>query len=491
VGAVALGTAGCSGDRRFTGDVEHILTIHLADRDERALGPMGAYPWFLVFLGIADGFDSAEAVPELIDRWDHSPDYSEWTLHVREGVVWNDGAPVTAEDIKFSLELWTASNIGYEARHFDTVTVLDSHTLRVGMKQPVASTPFVYTWLPVVPKHVLDTLDTSDFFSWPFWIQPVGNGPYRYSRHIPATMTELRANPDYHGEPPRIATVVLRYGGNALTELLSGNVDVATGLAPIEIVRLRRDSRFTIYYSLGIPTVRAIAWNHRNPLFQEARVRRALTMAIDRQALLKVLEYPEEVPIVDVPALPRHYRQGVVPSPLPFAPDSALSLLAEAGWYDVDDDGILEKDGREFRFTLAVSENESAQAVFIQEQLRRVGVEAEVDVYDTSAWRQRARIGGFDATIWPYGYINHFSDFAISGYRNAEISALRDSAWYTIDRAVHDRYMQDFWRQFAREMPITYLHPLVRYEVAWRRVKGLENGMDFVRNVEHLWIEEE
>jgi peptide/nickel transport system substrate-binding protein len=488
---VALTGIGCGSDRTSMGDTEHTLTIHMAGRDERVLGPMGAYPWFLVFLGIADGFDSEEAVPELVEHWEHSPDYTEWTLHVRDGVTWNDGVPVTAADVKFSLDLWTSPDVGYEARHYDTVTVLDSRTVRVAFEQPVSSTPFVYSWLPIVPKHLVEPLDMSEFFSWPFWIQPVGNGPYRYARHIPKTMTELRANPDYYGDPPRIASVVLRYGGNALTELLSGQVDVATGLPPIEVVRLREDARFNVSHAVNLSNVFGIAWNHGNPLFQDARVRQALTMAIDRRALLQVIDYPEDVPIVDVPTMERHHRRGEVPAALPFAPDSASALLAQAGWRATGSDGTLEQDGQAFRFTLGVKEDESAQAVFIQEQLRRVGIQMDIRTYDASVWRQRARNGGFDATIWPYGYINHFRDFNISGYQNPTISALRDSAWYTIDPAAHDRHMRALWREFAREMPITYLHPFVRYRVAWARVQGIENGMDFVRNVEHLWIDDE
>ena len=88
----------------------------------------------------------------------------------------------------------------------------------------------------------------------------------------------------YDGEPPAISRVVLRYGGSGLTELLSGNVDIATRVTPVEAMRLAADPRFRIYYKDERLQI-AIAWNHQNPLFQDVDVRRALTMSIDRREL--------------------------------------------------------------------------------------------------------------------------------------------------------------------------------------------------------------
>lgn len=493
----ALTSAQCRQVDRSLSDGGETLTIHIADGDERVLGPLGAYPWFLVFLGIADYPEGAgdgpivDAVPELLNRWQHSEDYSQWTLHVREDVKWGDGTPVTAEDVKFSLELWTRPDVGYDVRLFETITVLDPHTLHVVFKRPVAGTIFQYNWLAVVPEHLLGELAIEELFRWPFWITPVGNGPYRYSRHIPGTMTELVANPDYYGEPPRIRTVVLRYGGNPLTELLSGNVDIATGLRPIDAMQVRTDDRFQVDQTYGSGATWVIVWNHRNPLFADARVRRALTLAVDRRELFRVLQLPEDMPIVDVPTRARHRRQGLSPPPLPYDPDGAKELLAEVGWVDADEDGTLERDDQEFQFTFIVDEQQSTYAILLQEQFRRIGIRMEIASFDRTTWRQRARAGDFDATLWLYSYIENFGGTDIfTGYSNAEITALRDSAWHTIDPELHDRHMRAMWRLFAQEIPVTYLHPPVFYRAAHRRVKGLETDIDFIRDIEHLWIED-
>ncbi len=490
---VALANFQCGRDGRRNDTQSLTLTIHVADQDERVLGPLGANPWFLVFLGLAVGPEDADDPrPRLLDRWEHTPDYTEWTVHLRDDVRWDDGVPVTAEDVKFSLELCTHPEVLYELPFFEKITVLDSHALQITFKEPVSATIFTYNWLAMLPKHVLSTLDPEQIFSWPFWIQPIGNGPYRYVRHVPKTMTELAANPDYYGETPNIPTVVLRYGGNPLTELLSGNVDIASGITPLQAVQLAADPRFRIYHSFRAnPRDVAIAWNHRNPLFRDADVRRALTMSIDRRELHRILNYPDDLPIFDVPALARHHARGMVPDPLPFDPERAAQLFARAGWVDTDNDNILERNGQEFRFTLSTIANESAEAVYIQDQFRRAGIRMEISTYDRSALIQKTREHDFDAVIQTYNYIEQFGEFRDSGYKNPEISRLRDAAWFTIDQSDVDKHMRELWQIFGAEIPITYLHPTMVYLAAHRRVKGMQNNRDFFLMVEHLWIEDE
>ena len=488
---VALTNIQCARDGRETETDGPTLTIHVPDQDERVLGPLGL-KWFLVFLGLAvdpEGTDDPQ--PRLLDRWEHTPDYKEWTVHVRDDVRWDDGVPVTAEDVKFSLELWTDPEILYELRWFEKITVLDSHALQITFKEPVSATIFVYNWLAILPKHLLDTLDVKQIYSWPFWIQPVGNGPFRYVRHVPKTMTELEANPDYYAETPKVPRIVLRYGGNPLIELLSGNVDIVSSITPLQVVQLAAEPRFRIYHTVDYQHAVAIVWNHRNPLFHDADVRKALTMSIDRRELHRILNYPDDIAIFDVPAKKRHHLQGMVPDPLPFAPDRAAPLFARAGWIDTDNDNILEKNGQEFRFTLSTTAKESAQAVYIQDQFRRVGIRMEISTYDRSALIQKTREHNFDAAIQTYNYIEQFGEFRVSGYENPEISRLRDAAWFTIDQSDVDKYMGELWQIFGTEIPITYLHPQLQYLAAHRRVRGLQNNRYLFAIVEHLWIEDD
>jgi peptide/nickel transport system substrate-binding protein len=488
-----LVTAACAGESRRDQNELATLTVHVPDGDERVLGPLGSRQWFLVFLGLTVDLDGTENhQPRLLERWEHSADFRDWTLHLREDVRWEDGAPVTAEDVEFSLELWTHNEILYQSPTIEEMSVLDRHTLGVRFKESAGSALFAFSWLPVVPKHLMDSLDIAEFFSWPFWVEPVGNGPYRYVRHVPKTATELEANPDYFGDPPGIPRVVLRYGGNSLTELLSGNVDIADGLTPLDVVRLEEDERFRVYHKIQHHQGVAIVWNHRNPMFADADVRRALTLAIDRRELLRVIGYPEGVPIFDVPVLTRHVRAGVVPDPLPFDSEAAAELLTRAGWVDADGDGVRERNGEEFRFTLAITANESTHATYVQDRLRRVGVRMEIATHERNVLMGSIRQSlDFDAIIDWYSYVRRFGSSPATGYSNPEVPRLVDLAISTVlDHAPHDGYMRDLWEVIGNEIPITYLHPRIRYSAAHRKVRGLENERLLYSTIEDLWIDE-
>ena len=495
---IALANIQCARDGRGNDTDGPTLTIHAKDHNAPVhLGD--GMDYFLVFLGLAVGQEEDEtSQPRLLDRWERTPDYKEWTAHVRDSLWWDDGTPVTAEDVKFSLELWADPFVWYMTPFIETITVLDSHTLRITFKEPVVATIFRYNWLPMLPKHLLDTLDAAQIQSWPFWMQPVGNGPYRYVRHVPTIMTELEANPNYYGETPKIPRIVVRYGGNPVTELLSGNVDMVGSVTPLQAVGLAADPRFRVYHNIRHDGQVAIGWNHRNPLFRDVDIRRALTMSIDRRELHRVLNYPDDFPIVDVPTLARHHAQGVVPDPLPFDPERATRLFARAGWVDTDNDNILEKDGQEFRFTLSTTEQESAAAVYIKDQLRRVGIHMEISTYDRSVLRQRIRAGDdFDAAIilsdwWSRTGTNETAmgnTWPNTGYENAELSRLFGTYWSKLDRKEADIHLRGLWEIIGAEIPVTYLHKRLRMFAAHRRVRGIRNDGNWM--YEHLWIEDD
>lgn len=484
---MALALLGCSAPASLPADRPPTLTIHVENQDERVLGPLGML-WFLVFLGLTEGQEGHEGSPRLLDAWEHNEDFTEWTLHVREGLVWGDGQPVTARDVEYSLGLWTDPEVGYEYAFFDRLEIVDDRTLRMTFPDPPPASPYTYNWLAMLPAHLLQDHDIEDLFAWPFWVEPVGNGPYRYVRHIPDVMTELEANPRYYGEPPRIERVVLRYGGNSITELLSGNADIASGIDPLQAGRLQADPQFRVYYRID-QTVEGIAWNQHNPLFADASVRRALTMAIDRRGLLQAVNLAEDTTIVDVPVLPRHLTEGSVPAALPFDPERAGRLLTEAGWIDSDGDGVRERDGAEFRFTLLTAQPTSAQAVFIEAALRRIGVAVEISERERGLFHQAVnRDGNFDAAIRAFNYVETHDDLGVIGYRNAEVERLRDDAWFTIDRDRADTALRAMWEILGEEMPITYLHPRMTILAAHRRVRGVDpqRGLDAV---ESMWLE--
>jgi peptide/nickel transport system substrate-binding protein len=181
----------------------------------------------------------------------------------------------------------------------------------------------------------------------------------------------------------------------------------------------------------------------------------------------------------------------VIPDPLPFSPERSAELLERAGWIDADNDGIREKDGRAFEFTLSTTEKTVGEAVFIQEQLRQVGVHMEISTYERLTLIHRLQSShDFDAAIQEYNYIENFDESPDSGYSNPEVIRIRDFVWFTIDQEAADEQMLELWRIFEEEVPVTYLHPTLSYLGAHRRVSGLRNDEDLFLLVEQLSIQE-
>jgi ABC-type transport system substrate-binding protein len=156
----------------------------------------------------------------LAERWELAEDAKGWTYHLRTNIRWHDGVPVTAHDIAFSIDLLQHPDV-LAGMPETSYTVIDDHTIELRFSRMTDNPD---SWTAYFPKHILEDLDPKGFWEWDFWNQPVGNGPYRYVHHVPKTMVEVEANPDYFSGKPKIDKVVIKFGGDPLVELLSGNV---------------------------------------------------------------------------------------------------------------------------------------------------------------------------------------------------------------------------------------------------------------------------
>lgn len=501
-GLLALTALGCARSADRAASDRSTLTI-LYGGDERVLGAEGrAYytpAQFLVFLPLVTRSAEGELEPRLARSWEHSPDHRTWTVRLRTDVRWHDGEPVTAHDVRFTMDLLRHPDILVEAPGAYSLEVLDDSTFTVTYHQkstygPPASWGSIYN--AIYPKHLLEGLEPGEFWDWEFWTRPVGSGPYRYVRHEPQTMVELEANPGYYRGRPRIDRVVLKFGSSWVPELLSGGVDAAAYVDRMQLPAVDGDPRFEVYHDVLSTSVTALAWNHRRHFFRDARVRRALTLAIDRRELHRALNLPADLPIFDVIFTHRQFRRGELPAPLAYDPREAVRLLDAAGWRDVDGDGVRERAGEAFRFALLVSGGLQRRAgVFIQNQLRDLGV--RIEVIEQENHSQRVRNGEFDAAILPIhpgGGLGHdvfFGAESVLGYDNPAVVRLLGQAAGTLDPDEIDRAYRELMPIFEAELPITSLHPDVRTTVAHRRVRGLSSPYraEPAWHVDDMWID--
>lgn len=460
----------------------------------QALNPsMGLTSRFLVFLPLVARDENGELEARLARSWEHSEDYREWTYHLRTDVRWHDGLPVTAHDIEFTVDLLVHPDVAYYPAGTMSLTVIDDSTVTVRY----AGIPQDW-WTVYYPKHLLDDLDPTKFYDWEFWLHPVGNGPYRFVRYLPETMMEFEANPDYYRGKPAIERVVLKFGGAGVTELLSGAVDAAE-VDNMNLPRLAADSRFRLYHVTS-GAARAIYWQNDHPLFADASVRRALTLAINRRELLGALNQPENTPLIDGVYTERQLRRQQFPDPLPYDPAEARRLLEAAGWRGPGGDGVREREGEEFRFTAIVdaSTGGGRLAELVQEQFRRVGVRMDIQTLETNVVQERLMAGAFEAAFTmlvsvPMMLQRDFGEGSPLGYRNARMMELIDRAVQTSHPEVQDKIYLEIADILRADQPVTFLHWFVVTIVAHRRIRGLSSPWraDPVMFMEDLRIEDE
>lgn len=462
-------------------------------------------PKFLLWLPLTERL-GAEIRPRLAKTWEHSSDYRTWTFHLRDDVRWHDGTPVTAHDVAFSAELLAHPDVLFGSRVWALASTMvpDDHTITMVFTRPVDPRG---GWAIFFPKHLLEHLDPAEFYEWDFWTEPVGNGPYRYVRRVPKTMLELEANPDFYAGESRIKRVVVKFGAlNPVIELTSGAADVASLLLTPDLVKLQADPDYVIYYVYDWSMLHMIYWNQQHPLLADAMVRRALSHAIDRRELARMLMLPEEMPLIgglsDWTLADRPYSHDGWDQGPAFDPDTAQRLLDEAGWTDADGDGIREKADQEARFILMAPTGGGflgeAPALLIQHQLQKVGIATEILLMQHTLVNTAIRSGDFDAALtWAdqepedirYAW---FGDPSPLGYRAPEIVQLLENLSAEPDPEARSTLYAQTNKILRHDMPVTFLFPSAENFVAHRRIRGFRpDASAFLAHADELWIEED
>lgn len=460
-------------------------------------------PKFLLFEPLVTyeaGSCDASPIGGLAAAWERSEDLTRWRVRLRGDARWHDGTPVTARDVAWNVRLWHRQDVAwYGAAGVDSVAVVDSLTLEVFNSRP--SRWPLEGWDVFYPRHLLAELPPEDFFEWDFWRRPVGNGPFRFVREVPQELVELEANPEYHGGSPEVDRVILLFRtGTPLTELRAGNVDIAV-VPALEAAALADDPRFHLYYWLQGASEWLI-WNHTAAPFRDVRARRAMALAIDRRSLLHAVNLPESLPVTDAPFTPCQREAGELSEPWPHDPAAAARLLSEAGWRDSDGDGVRERDGAPFRFTTVVTEQHRQAAVFVQDQLRRVGVRMEIALLDRSVAIGRYRSGDFQAIIHPAGRRERWVVGPDSPLETLDPTLTELMARYETEPrpAKKDSLLAEAAGRYRDLVPATFLHLRGGVLAAHRRIRGLgEPGGVLSRpgwrwafgGLPYLWVEEE
>ncbi len=349
--------------------------------------------------------DARHFGPRLAERWEVRDGGRTIVFHLRRDARWEDGHPVTADDVRFTWRLHTDTTVAWphastKSRIAD-VDVIDRWTVafRFSRYDPWALADANEG--VILPRHVLADVPRSALRTHAIGRRPVGSGPLALSRWEAGRFIELRARDDVSDGAPAIRRIVLRIVPDLptlLARIEHGDIDAFDGVPPDAARRLARraDLRIVQWPSRRFAFV---AWNCARPPLDDARVRRALGMAVDRASLIEALwgEYARPVDAAVHPTLWAH--DATIPA-LGFSRREARAQLERAGWRDRDGDGELEDaDGRALAVEIVCSDNPTSidGATIVQHDLAAIGVRASVQVLEFGAFTQRVLDGHYDA----------------------------------------------------------------------------------------------
>ncbi len=312
----------------------------------------------LVFAGLTRLDESGVPFPDLAETWTISPDGTLYTFSLRPGLLWQDGVPLTAEDIIFTYELLQSPDLRNPPELRDVLesavfSLVNSTTITVELPQPYAPLP-AYLTLGILPAHLLASTAPQALYDSPFNRRPVGSGAYRIEA-LALDHAELVANPGYHFQQAFIQRLGLRFypdDGALFDALMRDEISGAlfnSGLGPSDLFELQRREELRVS-ELDKGEVTYVYLNLDRPLFDDLRVRQALLYAIDRDVLIRdVLR--GQASRADSPIAPGSWAYS--PSLTRYNPDSELAnlLLDESGWLRAED-GIRRKAGTPLVFTL-------------------------------------------------------------------------------------------------------------------------------------------
>ncbi|RLE35593.1 MAG: hypothetical protein DRJ61_02850 [Acidobacteria bacterium] len=346
--------------------------------------------------------------PALAKSWDLGSDGLGLTFHLRQDLVWNDGQPVTADDVVFTWKAQTSEEVGwygaYTKDFIDSVEKIDDFTVSFRFSQVYAYRLMDANEGLIIPSHLWGKIPFSDWHSTDWLPHVVGAGPFVPVGHVPQQDIVLGANPSYRlGAPATIDRVVWRIVPDQLslmTQLLAGEFDFVNSLAPEEAQRVEADPDLQV---VDIPHrgYTHICWNTTRPELADPRVRRALGMAINRQTIIDTVYRGYARPSAG-PILSTMWAFDDSLEPLPYDPRQASLLLNSAGWNDTDGDGTLEKDGRPLTLELLTNaENHMRQDICMlaTRDLRAIGVQATPKTVEWGTFLSRLRDGDFDGAV--------------------------------------------------------------------------------------------
>jgi len=388
----------------------------------------------LIFDSLVRKDDHFNITPGVADSWE-TPDPQTYIFHLHHGIRFHDGRPLTARDVKWTLDTMRDGSLptvkGAAYKLVDKVETPDDFTVTLHLTEPFAPLLWNLTGgaFGVVPYG-----SGKDFNR-----EPIGSGPFRFVSLSPDSEVVLVRNDGYWGARAGVERLLFKIVPDATTrvlELRKGSADIAvTSLSPDIIETLRRDSKLQIQEQPG-SSLQYLAFNLRDPILKDVRVRQALAFAIDRAPVLHYL-FHDQARLADSLLPPEHWAYNGDVAHYSYDPEKANLLLDGAGY-------ARDAQGVRFHLTMKTSNTDETTrllAVVLQQQLRRVGIALDIRSYEFATFFSDVMKGEFQFyTLRWVGYSNQDPDIFEDVFDSASFPPKRDNRGYysnsTVDRLI-------------------------------------------------------
>lgn len=420
--------------------------------------------------------------PRLADSWETNEAQDKITYHLNENAKWQDGEPVTAEDVVYSAQVASSSEYNYLRRirmqYFagtdetgcetstDSIEVaaLDDHTVEFTLKAPM-DPAIIYALVNrdfyIMPKHLLDSISDADLVNDAFWQKPIGSGPCIFDSMESGVSIEFKANKDYYLGAPDFDRLVFKkvQSSNLLSGLMSGDIDVLSGNSQIPLADWETAKNTQGIVTKSVPTFayQYMAMNTARDYLTED-VRHAISLAINRQVIVDQL-LQGEARIAIGPLAEDHPYFDEKLLPIEYDPEKAKSMLEAAGWDSNRELQVLVSTGNEVR---------EKSAILIQQDLQKIGIKTKIQTLDFPTLLTNARNGDYDlcfigsaGSVDPSesvpnvtaGYMNNFAQLSDPTLGQIGESGAKEIT-FEARKKIYDQYQEELFKQ----MPMAFLY---------------------------------
>jgi peptide/nickel transport system substrate-binding protein len=448
-------------------------------------------------------------------HWEYAgADSSAIRYRMRSGLKWSDGEPITARDVVWTYDMVrdprVASPRQDNVAHIDSVVAENDSTVVFHFKRRYPEMLF-HSGLPIAPRHAYEGADPSQLRSHPRLLDPangnlVVSGPFMVGSWRRGQELTLVPNPNFPVRPnlDRIVRRVIPENTTRIVELQTGRVDFVRPVPADQVPQIRAQAPHVRFEKEEKRYYDYIAYNPRGfEAFADPEIRRALGLAIDVPGLIRALQMEEIAVPAGGPYSPLFtnlYDPQRTP-PLPYDPEEAKRILDAKGWRDTDGDGVREKDGKPFRFTLLTNSGNQRRAdiqQIVQQQWKQIGVDARLQQMEFNTFQERTFEKNFEAAVgnWGIGLSPDISElwgkdvkYNYVSYENPRVTQLFQQALSQPTEEAAVPYWKAAAEQIAQDQPYTFLYYFDQVDGVNERLRGMKvDTYGAYQNTWEWWI---